>query len=140
MNQTPARAACSLLRTARAARLHNYRCVRRGLDALDDEHVEVLARRPLDEADHPPVRLTLAADNRAVLSFVVVEFERAERGAAAGNERERPHGAEYRARAVLRLLEPPSAFPPLHPDRAGWRFEPEARPTRSTADGAPSPL
>jgi hypothetical protein len=53
---------------------------------LDDEHVEPLRIVALDAADDTPVRLTLAADDRAVQRLVVVEFERAERGATGGDE------------------------------------------------------
>jgi hypothetical protein len=48
--------------------------------ACDESHVV------LDAADDTPVRLTLAADDRAVQRLVVVEFERAERGATGGDE------------------------------------------------------
>jgi hypothetical protein len=56
--------------------------LRRALTGVDDEHVEALRLRPLDEPHHSPVRLTLTADHRPFLRLVVVEFERAEGGAA----------------------------------------------------------
>jgi hypothetical protein len=61
---------------------------RLALDPLDDEHRERLRETLRAEPPgHPPIRLTVATNHRAVVRLVVVEFERAEGSAARGDER-----------------------------------------------------